>query len=236
MHHTTIQDHELIRRYVQGSLDVAMRERFEDHYVGCVACQDAVAWEGELHAAMFATAAEETARTETALRAGLFAFLVRQTALRRGLVLTATLALALVPLLGWQRERAAHQATLERVNRAPRPASVTAPVINTPMFYLTAARGSESAASRIPVPAAGVPMVLVMELDSTGFTDHRAVLERGDEILWRQAGLTANAFGAFVVTLPPGYLAPGRYRLRLEGLRADAQPLEVGRYIFEIAD
>ncbi len=238
MEHEIIHDRELVRRYVQGSLDVAMRESFEDHYVGCEACQESIAWETELHGAMRATAAEDTARAQNVVRAGLFAFLARQSAWRRGLVLAATAALAIVPFAGWQREHAAHQETRARADLPVTHGAdgVTQPGINTPLFYLDATRGASDQTTRLPTPTTPTPVILVMELDDTGvFADHRAVLEYDSEVLWRQDGLVANAFGAFVITVPPGYWNAGAYRLRLEGLRDAAPPVVVGDYRFEVA-
>ncbi len=102
-------------------------------------------------------------------------------------------------------------------------------LLNLPLAFLQPmeARRGEPEAIRLPVEAPYLLIVLqVVSLKE--YPNYRLVLERQGEALWSTDRLTPSGLGEIHLALPRRLLAPGAYRLRLQGLRAGRpEPLAV---------
>jgi hypothetical protein len=80
------------------------------------------------------------------------------------------------------------------------------------------------------LPAASGPYLLTLALGSAeDYPDYRLDIVRtangGPETLWSRTGLERRGDDTFPLYLPEGFLTPGRYQLRLYGLRGGAEAL-----------
>lgn len=85
------------------------------------------------------------------------------------------------------------------------------------------------------IPAGSGTVTLILNSVQTGeHLEYSLLIETldGTEV-WRRAGLRRSRWNTFTVTLPGGFLPPGRYRLRLSGVEKDGRevveefPLEI---------
>jgi hypothetical protein len=110
MDHGQIAEQELVERYYRRELPPDLEARFEEHFLGCGACQEQLAVERGLASGTRALALEEAARTLTTT--GILAWLAR----RRLLPTLALLAILIVtvPLL-WHLHQSKERAEDEAV-------------------------------------------------------------------------------------------------------------------------
>lgn len=124
-----------------------------------------------------------------------------------------------------------------REDLAGRLARLSRPQVNTPIFRLGASRGAgtERPANRIALGAEPEWIVLTFELPAIDFPAYRAALSRdGGEPVWRGDGLLPDATGGFTLILPSTTLAPGTYRLHLQGRTTAGRDIPVADFRFEV--
>jgi hypothetical protein len=122
-------------------------------------------------------------------------------------------------------------------------AGTASPQINVPIFTLAAVRGGSEAGrepvNRIPLAAAGGPLVLTLELAAADYPTYRAALRgAGGKAIWQAGGLRPDDRDTLVLLLPAGMLQPGTYELTLEGLAgngARGKGVAIGTYSFRVA-
>lgn len=103
MDHASIQEHNLIERYHQGSLPPDEEARFEEHFVDCQECQEELEMARGFRIGLRTMVAEDAARQ--AVRVGLFAWLARRSrASQWGLVAAALLATLALPAVWFALE------------------------------------------------------------------------------------------------------------------------------------
>ena len=106
MDHTYIEEHNLIERYGLGRLSPDEEMRFEEHFLGCVQCQEELEMERGFRRGLKRAVAEE-AGERAVVQAGLLAWLAQ--ALRRpqaGLAIALLLAVTLLPAAWFGRQNA----------------------------------------------------------------------------------------------------------------------------------
>ena len=129
MDHREVEARDVVERYLQGKLQTAETEAFEEHLMDCPECFDRVRWESDFQQTLCAAAAEEVVRT------GVWTWLARR---RAGWLLSLLLA-AGVPTALLVREHS-------RPGLEPR--------INTPIVYLDTSRDA-TVPQRLVLPAEG---------------------------------------------------------------------------------
>jgi hypothetical protein len=246
MDHAYIEERGLIDLYHRGQLPPEEEAGFEEHFVGCAECQ------GKLEMARGFQRGLKTVVAEEVTKAGLLAWLVR----RRWIAVAALILAAVLPVLGYlagsretapmnteaswrqlyekerrsaeglrQRLQQSEQQRLAQVEETP---AAPSPLVNTPVFLLTAVRGEgETPAVE---PRGGWFSLAVDAGDDPRFETYRVTITdaRGKRV-FQQAGLKPNALEALVLTFPAGFFKPGEYRLAL-----DSGAAELGRYAFRI--
>ena len=254
MDHAEVEEKGLVELYHRGLLQPAEEARFEEHFVGCPECTEQLEIARGFQKGMRAMAAEEAARA--AVAAGLLAWLARRgTGARWGLGLAVLLLAALPALLllaqgrrdrlaaeSWRaRAEAQRQANAELQRRLeetkPVPSrGLSGPLVNTPVFLLSALRGGEGKPATIDLARAGEAISLAVDVgEGLRFESYRATIEKaGGGTVFQRAGLKPNALEALMITFPSSFFAPGEYRLRIEGVRADGGAAEVGGYPFRV--
>lgn len=121
------------------------------------------------------------------------------------------------------------------------PRGLAAPLTNTPVFLLSLLRGDEGKPAAIDLSRTGDALALAVDVGAgagAGFPSYRATILRGlrgDDTVFRQAGLKPNALEALMITFPASFFAPGDYRLKIEGIGADGAASAVGEYGFRVS-
>lgn len=260
MDHDYIEEHGLVDLYHRGQLPPEEEVRFEEHFVGCSECQERLEMARGFQRGLKAAVAEEVvqagllswlARRKALALAALLAV--------AGLPVLGYLAGSRAPEEdGWRQryetaersaaelrgqleesERLRREQREERIARVettpepepPRP--VPSPLVNTPVFLLTAVRG-EGDAAVIDPGTKGYFSLAVDAGDDPRFESYRVTITnaRGERV-FREAGLKPNALEALLLTFPAGYFAAGEYRLAVEGVAPGAAS-ELGGYPFRV--
>lgn len=253
MDHSYIEEHGLIDLYHRGQLPPEEEAGFEEHFVGCPECQERLEMARGFQRGLRTVVAEDVAKTTV------LAWLLR----RRWIAVAALMLAAVLPVLGylaasrddspiqeaaWRRrfekERQSAADLRQRLEESERlrlaekeetPAApyTPSPLINTPVFLLSAVRG-DSEAAVIKVKD-GYFSLAVDAGDDPRFESFRVTItdSRGKQV-FREAGLKPNALEAVLLTFPSGFFKPGEYRLAVEGVRADGSASELGGYSFRI--
>lgn len=267
MDHAYIEDHSLVERYHQGLLPPDEEARFEEHFVGCPQCTEQLELARGFQKGIKAAVAEDVARAVVQAglfawlaRRGRLA----QWGLALALLLAAAGLPALWLLadsrgerLAWsqrledqrrageslERRLAESERRLSQANQAAQakppepPRGLAGPLVNTPVFLLSALRGNEAKIATIDLSRAGDALALAVDVgEDLRFDTYRATITRnGGGTVFQKSGLKPNALEAVMITFPSSFFAPGDYRLRVEGVRADGSVSEIGGYPFTIS-
>ncbi len=215
--HATIDEEQLVDRYLMGRLPREEEERFERHYLSCPRCLEQLELGENLLSGLRHAAAQDVER------AGLAAAL--QLAFRRlgrwRLPLAALVAAGLLLPSGlFYRQLQQASGELSRL-RAER----SSPQVNLPLLTLSPRRGDDAEPSHhLRLPAGSGTIVLALELDLPSGTVHSAVLlDAAGRPRWRGDGLLADPSGNLVLSFPTAYFPPGDHLLRIED-PASGQP------------
>lgn len=251
MDHAYIEEHGLIDLYHRGQLPPEEEAGFEEHFVGCPECQERLQMARGFQRGLKRVVAEDVAK------AGLLAWLLR----RKWLALTALILAAVLPVLGYlagsretapmnteaswrqlyEKERRSadglrqrlDESERQRVAQAEETPAAPSPLINTPVFLLTAVRGEEEATA-VKVEK-GWFSLAVDAGDDPRFESYRVTItDAHGARVFRQVGLKPNALEAVLLTFPAGYFKPGGYRLALEGVKGGGGVVELGGFAFRI--
>jgi hypothetical protein len=226
--HGYIEEHNLPERYVLGQLDDAEQVSFEDHFVDCPRCLDAVEVVQELAAGL---AAVDAAPSDAPL-ASVVSIRPRRrsapgwiaSALPRWAA-AAVLALALLPSLWLARQNRDLASEVERLRR---------PWVATPAAVLELRRDAGPADAAPTVPASGQPWIpLAIDLADVAGLTVDVELYRGGDLLWTGTDLRPPDFGPLILSLPSHWLTPGRYRIELS-LKAEGRVEPAGELRFEV--
>ena len=115
---------------------------------------------------------------------------------------------------------------------SPHPLAAAA---NLTVALLTAVRGPGEPPATIDLGKSGDLVALAVDPGADArFGTYRVTLAKAGATVFRQAGLKANALEAVMITFPSSFFAPGEYRLRLEGVKADGSAAEIGGYPFRV--
>jgi hypothetical protein len=140
-----------------------------------------------------------------------------------------------------ERQRTEERRTLEgklaeagKVAPPEAPRGLPGPLVNTPVFLLTALRG-EGEPAIIDRSQAGDVLALAVDVGADpGFESYRVTITRGDRVVLKKDGLRPNALETLMITFPSSFFLPGEHRLRVEGVRPGGEISEIGGYPFRI--
>lgn len=222
MEHPQIDDEKVIDRYLAGLLGAEEEASFEEHLFACADCLEQVQWGEELRRGVRAVAAEEVARVAVSrglLSLGLVAWLrSRRPGQLAGL---AGLALALVVLPVVVLRQQTELSRLRSAVSSPASAGLTQPMGDLAVVSLGRVRGTGDEVVEIRPEPRKEAVVLSLELPMTVAPRYRVTLrDGGGEVRWRGEGLEPNLYGTLLIVVPSAFLAPGSYRITLEGLSA----------------
>jgi hypothetical protein len=258
MDHSHIEEQGLIARYHQGLLAPEEEASFEEHFLACPECMEQLEIARGFQKGIKTLAAEDAARV--VLAAGLFGWLARRGRLAQwGLALAALLVAAGLPALwrlaegkGERRELAARLeaqrhanqelerrlARLAGVKPPEAPHGLANPLVNTPVFLLSALRGEAGGPAVVDLSRAGDALALAVDVgNDLRFATYRATITKaGGGAVFQRSGLKPNALEALMITFPSTFFAAGDYRLRVEGVRPDGGTAEVGGYPFRVVE
>ncbi|MGD0299395.1 MAG: zf-HC2 domain-containing protein [Bryobacteraceae bacterium] len=212
MDHSRIEEHNLIDRYVRGTLPADERAEFEEHFVDCAACQE------QIEAAKSLRLAVRESVTETRASSGW-----RWTAIAACACLGIALAASSMFLFERQSARSELASLRSSLDRAP------------VVFGLSLSRDA-SEPRAVTIPAEPRWMVFLAEIDATRYSRYRAALigGRGEET-WSKEGIEANSPDSISVAVPSAALHPGAFTLVVSGTQSDGSFITVARFPLHLA-
>jgi len=235
MDHPRIEREHVIDGYLAGRLAPAEEQAFEEHLLECPGCLEEVRWGEDFRASLQGAAAQDVVRITV-----LPGVLMRALRSRAGrwAALAALGLLLLFP--GWLLYR---QASLEReieTVRADRQTlearlqQLAGPRGNARLVPLAVTRGSQDETT-VEVHTADEPgwLVLSVELPAVEYPRYRVtLLSETGERLWQGEDLQPSLYDSLLLTVHSDFLAPGEYRLRLEGVNAEGTASPAGQVPF----
>lgn len=133
-----------------------------------------------------------------------------------------------------ERERA------ERLSVSRELQKLLEPQANTPIFVLSTVRSGgptdAGRGQRLVLPKDSRMIVLSPELDvELPYKVYRAsLLDPQQQIAWQSGGLRPSTYNSFAISFASSFFRPGRYELRLEGIRSDGTAELVNSYLFQV--
>ncbi len=212
MDHLSIEEQNLIDRYVRGTIPADERAEFEEHFLDCADCQEQIEIAKSLRQAVRESAREQTGRRQ------------RQGSGWRWVAIAACAGLVIVVAASavfWsQRDRARNELASARLSQE------RAPVV----LGLSLSREA-SEPREITVPSEPRWIVFLAEIDATRYSRYGASVigSRGQEI-WSQVGIQPNSPDSISVAIPPGTLHPGEFTLAISGAQPDSTLIPIARF------
>jgi hypothetical protein len=210
----------MVDRYLRNQMGAEEQAAFEEHYLDCPACLDELAAGRRLREAWRQLASEEIRerllRGELRPTGKVLAFPERRLRFWRAAALAALVLLAfgagrLVQLQGLPEQLRAARQQLAEVAK-----DVAGPVAHTRLVLLGSLRG-DTAATPLRLDRGDLQIVLMVPVEAEAGDEHTVELRRGGELVWSARGVRANRRRELLITMPPSYLEPGVYELRVEG-------------------
>jgi hypothetical protein len=207
MDHSRIEEHNLIDRYVRGTLLADERAAFEEHFVDCAACQDQIDVAKSLRLAVRESVAETRASSGW-----------RWTAIAACACLGIALAAGSMFLFERQSARSELASLRFSLERPP------------VVFGLSLSRDA-SEPRTVTIPAEPRWVVFLAEIDATRYSRYRAAVVggRGEET-WSKEGIEANSPDSISVPIPSAALHPGTYTLVVSGQQPEGSLTTVARF------
>jgi hypothetical protein len=141
-------------------------------------------------------------------------------------------------LAALERERAEAERQRRESSAAPGGpgAHPPEPLLNLPLAFLQPVETRRGEPEAVRLPADTPYLLIVLQVVSLKeHANYRLVLERQGKALWSTDRLANSGLGEIHLALPRQLLAPGSYRLRLQGLRA-GRPEPLAEYELRIAE
>jgi hypothetical protein len=255
MDHQSIDAGNIAEHYVTGRLPAEEAAHFEEHYLDCPSCCVRVETAERLQRGLRRLAEEAAVRAPGALWSR---------SPRLALAAAALIAVALLPAWLELREAQRLRSDLARTKvetgsadrlkgelqqtrrdlaaevekRAALTREMAAdrqPQANLPIVPLTPVRGGGGPVRTLKLPEKPGWVALWVEPGDAGFPAYRATLskEKGAAV-FQASHLALNDLGALLITMHSTSLAPGAYRLDLEGLPSSGGSVPVGRFPLRI--
>lgn len=216
MEHPRIDEDKVVDRYLAGRLLADDEAVFEEHLFECADCLEKVQWGEELRRGLQAVAAEDGARATVSL--GLVAWLRGRRPLQLAGLAGLVLAVVMLPafVLWQQAELGRLQTAIERLASSGK--GLAEPTGALAVVSLGVVRDGGVDVVEIRPDPEKAAVLLSLELQTVDVARYRVtLLDDGGEILWIGDGLEPNLYDTLLVALPSSYLAPGGYRISIEG-------------------
>lgn len=248
MNHDDIRRHDLIDRYVMGSLPPDEAERFEVHFLHCEDCLEQLEVAEKLQRGFKGLAAQEVAKASVMQQLGLLAWFSRLGRSRQISILASTVAVVAMLLLpgsyfhhelsALRQQLEGHQESRQKLAEALRRAHQ--PQVNTAVFPLHVERGSlisspETVRSVVRLSREPEWIVLSLELDRPNYPSYRVRLLRSDETTeWQDEGFIPDYLDALVLSLHSSFLKTGDHVALVEADLPNNETVEIGTYPFRV--
>jgi Putative zinc-finger len=243
MDHSFIEEHNHIFRYVRGTMSVAERSAFEEHFLDCPDCLEQLEVARSMREAIRLAAAELAPSTAAAGGASGISWLQRRFGWRwMPLSATACLAAALLTggLLYLQLERT--RSELGRTQLAyARELDMSRKLLqgpgrNSPLFYtLSQSRGAGLPVRVLQIPRSPRWVMFSIEFDASQFQTYRATLRnQAAQAVWQNDNLQPSSDDSIAIPVLSTYLTPGAYTLTLEGLADSGQHLPISTFSIQL--
>ncbi len=220
----SIEEHNVIERYVTGRLSDDEAARFEEYFLEHPECAVQVQLAQRLQRGLEAVAAREVVQTAVATSMG-SRFLRSRAAIFLPLLLVAV---ALLPLFLYQRIGQLEEDL----------AATQHPRVNTPIFELTAFRSAEINATPphlLTLSAEPEWIVLALALSERELPAYDAELRSASKgSLWQASDLRPDPLGRLVITVPSTLLPPGDYEFEVEGVTGTGTTVPAGRFAMRV--
>ncbi|HEY9405056.1 MAG TPA: hypothetical protein VIQ24_20560 [Pyrinomonadaceae bacterium] len=249
-----VAEDDLIEDYLDGSLSEGERQRFRTHFLSTPRQQRRVRVTRELRsfAAVEVTAHSPPAEEDDPQPVGWLRRLADALRLRESAVyvpLAAALVAALVLGSWWlfefsrapqlRAQEESRRLEVERLlARFNDPSGTGLPEPGAPVFSLPLTPVNVRGETQIvpPQPDSGVVELRLLRAGN-GYNSYKATLQRvGGLSQYSIPGLRdadTSAGRAVPIRIPARLLTPGTYRLKLSGVGADSQPVELDEYTFQ---
>jgi hypothetical protein len=203
-----IRDHQVLERYLTGTLTADEEQAFEEAYLGDGELLDQVQAAERLREGV--KELEGAGRLERIRRLPHWQRMLASP--RYAAAATVLLAVSL-----------GFSTSLYRENQDLRASAYPSTSALTRLVPLVSLRGADEAT--VPAPADDEWLVFQIDAGSAQYDSYRAALDRLDggarEQIWSRANLEPTG-GEIAIGLPGRILRPGRYEARLEGRRSDS--------------
>jgi Putative zinc-finger len=242
MEHSFIEEHNHIFRYVRGTMPVAERAAFEEHFLDCPDCLEQLETARSLREAIRMAAAELAPSAEAATgepRTWWLGWLFGW----KWMPLSATACLAATSLTGVFLYRQLEQ-TRSELGRAQLAyareldmsrKSLQGPERNLPLFYaLNQSRGAGSGARVLEIPQSPRWVIFSIAFDASQFQSYRATLRnQAAQAVWQNDNLQPSSPDSIAIPVLSTYLTPGTYILTIEGRSDSGQHVPVSTFSLE---
>jgi hypothetical protein len=226
MDHSFIEEHNHIFRYVRGTMSVAERSAFEEHFLDCPDCLEQLEVARSMRDAIRMAAAELAPSAAAAGGASGTSWLQRIFGWR-WMPLSATACLAVASLTGLFLYRQLEQ-TRSQLGRTQMAYArelemsrnlLHGPERSSPLFYaLSQSRGAGSPVRVLQIPPSPRWVIFSIAFDASQFQTYRATLRnQASQAVWQNDNLQPSSPDSIAIPVLSTYLTPGAYTLTLEG-------------------
>lgn len=238
MEHSYIDELSLIDRYVRGTMPLEERAAFEEHFLDCTQCLEALESARSLRAGIRIAAADMAASPATASKGsfgewlqGLFGWRWAAAVITAALLIVFSPAIVLYQLFDRTRtELAQNQVAFVKELKDARKYFENAQQSPPVVYTLELTRGA-SEAKRIEIPSSPQWIVFTLATDASQFKTYRATLadSTGKEA-WRNDNIQPASPDAVAITVPSTAFMSESYALTLDGVSPAGSASTVSRF------
>lgn len=239
MDHSFVEENNQIDRYVRGTMSVAERTAFEEHFLDCPECLEQLETARALRESIRIAAADLAVSREAAPGTS-GRGLLRTFFGSRWLAAAATACLAVVSLTGVSLYRQL-QRTRSELDRAQLAYAreqergrtmLQSTEQNAPLVYaLNQSRGAGSTPTTVEIPGSPRWLVFSIGADASQFQTYRAILRnQAGQAIWQKDNLQPSSPDTIAIPVLSTALTRGNYNLSLEGRDVSGRYLPVSTF------
>jgi hypothetical protein len=234
MDHLTIEEHNVVERYLMRKLDGAEIALFEEHYLDCQECLEKLELSKRLYQGLQEIAAQEVPKTLA--QTTILAWILKRGRPFQGVLILGLLTVVVLPWALLAPELGRMRGEQERLSGEL--VQALAPQTQTPIFSLSPERSAsdEEPSTRVTVGSTPEWVVLALQLPpyQTSALYRVRLLEAEGTSLWQSGPLQPNASGQIMLSVHSSWLEAKDYHLRLNTLTAEGEELPVTRFSFRV--
>ncbi|MEM7349187.1 MAG: hypothetical protein AAF657_00170 [Acidobacteriota bacterium] len=227
MDHSSIEEHNIVERYLLGQLTAGEAGQFEEHYLDCSQCLEQLELSKRLVQGLREVAAEEG--TKTVARSAVLAWLARYGRPLQGVLVLGLIAVAILPSV-WLGSRISDlRGELDQA-LAPRPTGTG--------IVLSPERSAPGDEPSVQLTLTSEPewMAFALQLppDSAAASYRGRLVQTGGPVLWHSESLTPDAAGQVVLSIHSTWLEAADYTLELAPSSPAGGSPQVMRFPFRV--